>query len=287
MIIAFLAEAIPPQHALSYLSFLSFYRLCKEHSSYTCLWCTDVPDVQYNLIAMYSWREIPIKAPLLLFSSPSRASLRTKLYWKLYQRFFPIIFLYSHSPKSPPLLPLLKFSTAPYSEECTTILSFGDLHEESSHHLVIDAFSTLPSRIQRKHPLYIVGAPLSRKYIDRLKIHSYGLPVTIQETPSLTEDFLQKTKIHIILSPHRVPYLFQVMRVIRPTICLCESKIEFLYGQSAISLETTTTLPKMIRSLLKEDKKSHQFANMQRLNSYNTAKLHKQYLLLIQKFSST
>ena len=75
------------------------------------------------------------------------------------------------------------------------IVSYGDFSKDSQQHLVLDAYTLLPKRIRKKHPLFMVGNCLDQDYLDRLHIHSYQQHVTIVPTPN--EDLLQQA--HFII----------------------------------------------------------------------------------------
>ena len=74
----------------------------------------------------------------------------------------------------PPLL--LTSSTADVSHH---LVSVGPLDSSSNHHFVLDAYSLLPSKIRNQFSLYLCGTHGSQEYIDRLKLHSYGLSIHI------------------------------------------------------------------------------------------------------------
>ena len=164
MKIAFLDDIKPPQNEISYRSFLNLYHLCTQQG-FSVVRQPFVPKTQQNLLVMHSWRTIIPRTPVLLYNVP-KATLRTSLYWKFYQKVHPI-FLLSHQKEFPPLHPvqlppLLSFTPSDMNE-ASIILSYGVLDESSGHHVALDAFSMLPSRLQKKHPLYIVGRANSQK----------------------------------------------------------------------------------------------------------------------------
>ena len=273
---------------LASTTFDNLYQLCSVQSEINCSRSKKFsPDDHIDLVVMSSWNPVLCSCPILLCSPPLFSSKTKRLLWRGLSRLQSISLLYPYEvalniPQFtfPPLLNNFRPSLPLGSE----ILSIGPLEKSSGHHLLIDAFSLLPARLRYRFKLHLIGKPTDRKYIDRLHLHSYNLPVFIHEQGATPLPQRQASCLHIFISPQKDLSAFTLIYDLRPTLCGVQSPYLNLYGDSAQIIRSFQAhdIAQQMKEHLEQNNKQQDRILEKRAKYFSSLVLGKKYLHLLQ-----
>jgi len=139
-----------------------------------------------HIVIMRRWIPIMKSIPRWIFH-PSHSLSFGKKYETIVQHFSSTK---KHSLFLPPLL-----TDCPAATPGTAIVSYGNFSRHSNQHLVLDAYTLLPKRMKKKHPLILVGTCSDQDYLDRIHIHRYN--TSVQVCFDLTQELLNQARLVI------------------------------------------------------------------------------------------
>ena len=127
-----------------------------------------------DIVITQKWLPIFTEKPIWTFQLPPR-------FYPSQRNMSIIQHVQSKTNSSLFLPPLVANTKIPTMGDA--IVSYGDFDSSSMQHMVLDAYTLLPKRIKKKHPLILIGNCLDKDYLDRIHIHSYQVDATIISPP--------------------------------------------------------------------------------------------------------